>query len=90
MKQHVHTVHEGHKDYKCDTCGKSFTQTKSLKTHIHNVHVLEKHIHVLPKEHSDEQNSYNATCYLCGKSFKHKISLEKHIHTGRKDYACDS
>ena len=22
LKKHIHTIHEGHKDHKCDTCGK--------------------------------------------------------------------
>ena len=33
LKIHIHTVHEGHKDYKCESCGKSFTQLCTLKKH---------------------------------------------------------
>ena len=37
-KIHIHTVHEGHKDHKCDSCCKSYTEARILKKHIHAVH----------------------------------------------------
>ena len=41
-KIHIHTVHKGHKDRKCDSCGKSYTEARILKKHIHAVH--ESHV----------------------------------------------
>ena len=35
MRKHIHTVHEGHKDHKCESCGKSFTSAKDLAYYIH-------------------------------------------------------
>ena len=35
LKKHIHTVHEGHKDYNCDSCRKSFHHAQQLKRHIH-------------------------------------------------------
>ena len=38
MKKHIHIVHEGHKDYKCESCGKSFSQSRNLKININKIH----------------------------------------------------
>ena len=53
LKRNIHTVHEGHKDYKCESCGKSFASKQSLKNHIHTIH----------KGHNDYK------CESCGKAF---------------------
>ena len=33
-----YNVHEGHKDHKCEACGKLFSFRVNLKRHIHNIH----------------------------------------------------
>ena len=38
LKKHIHIVHEGHKDYKCESCRKSSSQAGYMKKHIHTVH----------------------------------------------------
>ena len=38
LKIHIHTVHEGRKDYKCVFCNKSFTGAQCLKKHMHSIH----------------------------------------------------
>ena len=38
LKKHIHTVHEGHKDYNCESCGKSFSRSNSLNRHFHTIH----------------------------------------------------
>ena len=38
LKKHIYTVHEGHKDYKCESCCKSFPDGGKLKRHIKRVH----------------------------------------------------
>ena len=38
LKTHIHTVHKGHKDYKCESRGKSFSRAGSLKKHTNTVH----------------------------------------------------
>ena len=42
LKKHFIAIHEGHKDYKCD----SFSQAGYLKKHIHTVHKGRKVINV--------------------------------------------
>ena len=39
----IKNVHEGHKDFKCESCEKSFIQADSLRGHIKNIHKGHKH-----------------------------------------------
>ena len=65
LKQHVNTVHQTHKDCKCDFCGKSFTQPRVLKIHIQAVH----------EGHKDYK------CESCDKSFSEGGKLKNHLYT---------
>ena len=68
---------EGQKDFKCDSCGKSFTQSSNLRTHIKTYHEGHK----------------NFKCDSCGKLFTKADNLRRHIitlHEGHKDFRCDS
>ena len=38
LRQHIHTVHEGYKDHKCESCGKTFSSAQYVKKHIHTFH----------------------------------------------------
>ena len=38
LKKHIKTIHKGHKDLECDSCGKSFSQAGDLRGHIKTVH----------------------------------------------------
>ena len=63
LKLHIYTVHEGHKDYACNTCGKSFAQKSGLKTHFRGVHATYK----------------DYKCYACGENFSKGIDFKRHI-----------
>ena len=69
---HIYTVHRGHKDHKCKSCGKSFVQAGDLKRHNHTIH----------EGHKDYK------CKPSGKSFAQKSALKKYIHTVHKDHKC--
>ena len=38
LERHLHTVHDGYKDHKCESCGKSFSLAGELKRHIGKIH----------------------------------------------------
>ena len=42
LKHHIHVVHDGHKDHKCEPCAKSFTSAQYLKIHIRTIHEAKK------------------------------------------------
>ena len=59
------------KNYKCESCGKSFSTAQYLKMHIHTIH----------EGHKDYK------CESCGKSFSQAGNLKTHIkraHIGKK------
>ena len=77
LRRHIHTVHEGHKDYKCEDCKKAFARSEDLEEHLHIVH--------------DGYKDHK--CEFCGKSFVRALIFKKHIHTvhdGNKDHKCES
>jgi len=87
--------------YRCDTCGKYFTQKPGLKKHI-RIHTGERpykcpicnrgftqssscKIHL--RTHTGEKPH---KCHICGRCFPHSSTLVNHIrgHTGEKCYKC--
>ena len=64
-------VHEGRRDFKCDTCGKDYQTRNALNGHIKLVHDKIRDNH----------------CNLCTKSFSFPGHLKRHIlevHKGIK------
>jgi KRAB domain-containing zinc finger protein len=69
-------THTGDKPYKYHICGKGFSMSCSLQTHI--------------RTHTGE-NHYTCKCDMCGKGISQIGSLKRHIRTrtGDKPYKCD-
>ena len=38
LRKHINGVHNGQKDHKCDSCGKSFSSAQMMKYHIKAIH----------------------------------------------------
>ena len=38
LRKHINSVHNGKKDYECDSCGKALSSAQYLKIHINSVH----------------------------------------------------
>ena len=68
---HLKTTHETKRNYKCDSCGKKFTQSGSLNTHIKTTH--------------EELRNYKFDS--CGKFFTQSGNMKEHtkiVHEGQK------
>ena len=71
---HLKNYHqEGQRNFKCDACQNSFTESGSLKKHTKTIH--------------DGQRNYK--CDSCGKFFTQSGHLKNHIttiHDGQRNY----
>ena len=78
LQQHINAVHLGLRPFKCDICGKDFTQKPHLKTHSKDVHSNVKDVRFY--------------CDLCSKYFKTNQQLSLHnlrIHSNAKQLQCE-
>ena len=62
LRIHINTIHE-HKDYICESCGKSYSTAQYLKKHICTFH----------------EGQSECKCESCGKSFSEAHNLKTHI-----------
>ena len=88
LKKHISAIHEGCKDYKCDTCDKQFSSARDLTSHIHKIHEQSKDYKGNTRH---KRAKLKHECSICGKSFGQLNSLKTHIsivHEGRKNNKC--
>ena len=87
-------------DYKCRSCGESFSEEEAMKKHI-NIFHKDKKVHKCTScgksfSHPGYLKKHGLKCYKCescGKLFSQAGNLMKHIHTiheGHKDFKCGS
>ena len=81
---------ENIKKYKCETCGKAFSRSESLKNHISSMHNNKNDNYFSENEDSDSyfEKEYNPTtfkCKLCEKEFKRKQHLKRHMANVHKE-----
>ena len=98
MKTHIHTVYECQKNYKCESCGKTFAQGGHLNMHIHTVHEDHKDYITLSSNCFEETHLYNSwrlqelQIWVMWKKLSalhHLKDQIKTVHDGRKDHKCD-
>ena len=90
LTYHIKCVHEGLKEYVCDTCGQPFGMKKSLKRHIETIHEGRKYYcdfcnkqfnfkSALYRHLHQHKETLNLKCEHCSKNFIRKESLKSHI-----------
>lgn len=66
LKEHIKSVHEQIKKFKCTFCDREFFRKPNFKRHMKTMHM-------------NLQINQETECVECGKVFKSKNSLRKHI-----------
>ena len=56
LKQHIQSVHEGKKPYKCSLCDYTSAQKGNLQRHIQSIHESKK-LHTAKKENKSTLNT---------------------------------
>ena len=69
LKKHIKAIHQLLKDFKCDSCDKSYSEARDLKRHK-----------TKDKIHSASRKEFK--CESCGKSFSKGGNLKKHVRKG--------
>ena len=82
LRKHFQTVHEGHKDFKCNFCGKSFTEGHNLNKHIEHVHEEtskpKENVLSLLFTNPDGTGPSKYGCTRCGRSYQNPATLNRH------------
>ena len=82
--EHIKTVHQQKKYFRCKLCDKSFKHKISLNNHIKNVHdkamIYTTYVCKLCqlKIHMSKEHRKPHKCELCEKSFTSKSALQTH------------
>ncbi|KAJ9579185.1 hypothetical protein L9F63_024710 [Diploptera punctata] len=101
LNEHIRR-HVGGRPFKCDECGKTFTERNNLKKHslVHSglkVHMCDicgkrfKLLNHLKAHHLTHTGQKLHVCDVCGKRFSQIGNFKKHelLHTGERPFGCD-
>ena len=66
LDDHIQSVHDKKKPFKCTTCEKHFAKKDNLKTHVKRIH---------------EGKKTMFSCTICDTSFERKDRLKNHVAT---------
>ena len=90
LRVHIKTIHEHHKDFKCEYYGnlrvhmKKFLRIKKNS----NVTLVENHFLILIKTIHECKKDFK--CDSCQKLFCHSHHLRENNHEDQKDFKCDT
>ena len=105
LNYHIAIGHEGNLRFRCEKCGKGFTQKCSLELHIGSIHEAtnmpfqcNKCNIKFPRKNGKNSLSYHIalthqelTCNICFISFPTNFDLQEHIkaHDGKEPFNCN-
>ena len=90
LEKHFHIIHEGHKDYKCNVCGKEFARSTDVRQHNNKFHLKKFLCKTCGKSFGESsrlkmhfnnvhEGHRDFKCDVCGKTFSQRGDRNRHI-----------
>ncbi|XP_037796053.1 zinc finger protein 286A-like [Penaeus monodon] len=83
--RHIKNVHQNHRPFLCDICGKAFKRQDALKQH----HVT--HYQSMSSGRSGQIGPYGFVCHICQKVCRSAAYLKEHMatHSEERSFLCE-